>query len=120
MAINLISIVLVATIALGLTILIEWGLSFIFIKNKKDRKVVILAQILTNPALNFLLLLNYNFFKLNDILLLVLLELLIVVIEGLVYKNYFNQKPKINPFLLSIILNAVSFLVGETIQYFLK
>ncbi len=114
---NLINIVLAAVIALGLTILIEWGLSFIFIKNKKDKKVVILAQVLTNPALNFLLLLNYNFFSLDQNLLLAILEILVVIIEAIVYKQYFSNKVKINSFLLSLILNATSFTIGLAIQF---
>lgn len=113
---NLISTILSFAFALSLTIVIEWGLSFIFLKQKSDRKVVILAQILTNPALNLLLLLNYNFFKFNNVLLLALLEFLVVIIEGLIYKNYFNKKPKINPFLLSLLLNVASFSLGQLLS----
>ena len=114
---SLISIVLSFIFALSLTILIEWGLSFIFLKNKKDREVVILAQILTNPALNFLLFLNYNFIGFNQNLLLAIFEILTVIIEAIVYRQYINNKAKINPFLLSSLLNFASLSLGLFLKW---
>lgn len=109
---SLISIIL----SLSLTILIEWGLSFIFLKNKKDRKVVILAQIITNPTLNFVLLLNAYFFGANYYLLLSILEIAIIIIEAIIYKNYLSKKVKVNPSLLSLLLNTASLSIGLLIQ----
>lgn len=109
---SLISIIL----SLSLTILIEWGLSFIFLKNKKDRKVIILAQIITNPTLNFVLLLNAYFFGVNYYLLLGILEISIIIIEAIIYKNYLSKKVKVNPSLLSLLLNTASLSIGLLIQ----
>ena len=109
---SLISIIL----SLSLTILIEWGLSFIFLKNKKDQKVVILAQIITNPTLNFVLLLNAYFFGANYYLLLGILEISIIIIEAIIYKNYLSKKVKVNPSLLSLLLNTASLSIGLLIQ----
>lgn len=109
---SLISIIL----SLSLTILIEWGLSFIFLKNKKDRKVVILAQIITNPTLNFVLLLNAYFFGANYYFLLGILEISVIIIETAIYKNYLSKKAKIKPSLLSLLLNTTSLSIGLLIQ----
>lgn len=113
---NLINTILSFVFALSLTIIIEWGLSRMFLKSKSDRKVVILAQIITNPALNLILFLNYNFFSINRILLLTILETIVVIVETLIYKNYFSKKGKVNPFLLSLILNTASVLIGLGIE----
>lgn len=115
---NLISIVISFVFALSLTILVEWGLSFIFLKRKEDRKAVILAQILTNPALNFLLFLNYNFFTLNQNLLLAFLEISAVTIEAIVYKKCLSENTKIGSVLLSLLLNFASFAIGYLITIF--
>jgi hypothetical protein len=112
---NLISIVFSFIFALSLTILVEWGLSFIFLKRKEDRKVVILAQILTNPALNFLLFLNYNFFTLNQNLLLAFLEISAVTVETIVYKKCLSENTKIGSVLFSLLLNIASFAIGYLI-----
>ena len=93
---SLISIIL----SLSLTILIEWGLSFIFLKNKKDQKVVILAQIITNPTLNFVLLLNAYFFGANYYLLLGILEISVIIIETAIpTQRKFCAKKVIPPFM---------------------
>ncbi len=109
---SLISTNLLFIFALSLTIIIEWGLSFIFLKQKNDRKVVILAQILTNPALNLLLFLNNVFFKFNSYILLGILEISVTIIEAIVYKKYLSEETKTNPLILSLLLNFASLSVG--------
>lgn len=109
---SLISTILLFVFALSLTIIIEWGLSFIFLKQKSDRKVVILAQILTNPALNLLLFLNNVFFKFNSYILLGILEISVTIIEAIVYKKYLSKETKTSPLLLSLLLNFASLSVG--------
>ena len=48
---------------------------------------------------------------------LIFLEIFVVFIEGFVYSKTLKYK-KINWFLLSLILNVASFLIGEVINYF--
>ena len=54
---------------------------------------------------------NYN----TCIITLIILEILTVIVEGYTYKKVFEYK-KINPFLVSLILNASSYLIGELIN----
>ena len=115
MATNLTSLFASFIIALGLTILIEWGLSWFFVRHKNDRRIVILTQCVTNPLLNLLILLNNYFDVLDAAILLAILETLIVISEAIIYKKTFHKKAKLEPFWLSLVLNTTSFTVGETV-----
>lgn len=99
------------------TIIIEIIVAIILnIKDRKDLINVILVNVLTNPlvvSLPIFILYKYN--KIYSNVLFIILELLTLVIEGVIYKNYFNFK-KINPFLISLILNGSSYFVGEIIN----
>ena len=105
--------------ALALTILIEWGLSFLFLRSKTDRWLVVLVQCLTNPALNVLLLINDYFELLNKMILIIILELCVVIIEAVIYKKG-HVSTRINPFLLSLFLNSVSACTGLLIYQFVN
>ena len=106
-------------LALGLTILIEWGFSYKFIGDKHDRKLVILAQCLTNPAFNLLLLITSVILRTHNSLLLILFfETLVVITEGLIYKSGFKNKT-IKPFLLSFSLNVASLIIGYIVSFML-
>lgn len=101
---------------LFLTIILELVLSLILGLRKKDLIYVILVNVLTNPLLNSLCTLVYvKYFYKGFIISIVILEILAFLVEGLIYKKVLNYK-KINPILLSLILNLFSFIVGLVIN----
>lgn len=103
--------------AVILTVIIEICASFIIgIRNKKDLLNIILVNIMTNPLVNFIVIfLNFYFGIFSRNVGLVILEILAVIVEGFVYKKYLNFK-KINPYVLSLILNCSSYFIGEIIN----
>lgn len=103
--------------AVILTVIIETCVSFIIgIINKKDLLNIILVNIMTNPSVNSItIFLNFYFGVFSRNVGLVILEILAVISEGFVYKKYLNFK-KINPYVLSLILNSSSYFIGEIIN----
>ena len=103
--------------AVILTVIIETCVSFIIgIKNKKDLLNIILVNIMTNPLVNSItIFLNFYFGIFSRNVGLVILEILALISEGFVYKKYLNFK-KINPYVLSLILNCSSYFIGEIIN----
>ena len=99
------------------TIIIEVLVAIILkIKNKKDLINVVLVNILTNPlvvSIPILVLVKYGYSARMKCLL--LLEILTVITEGLIYLRLFNYR-KINPFIVSLILNLSSYFIGDIIN----
>lgn len=106
----------VMVISLTCTLIIEVGLSFILCYRGKDLLNVLLVNILTNPLLNSsIVAINvYYGLKARNISLYIF-EVLIVIIEGFIYQKYLNNK-KINGYILSLILNIASFVLGSLIN----
>ncbi len=107
-------------ISLGLTIVIELTISFIIgVRNKEDLKVVLWANIFTNPIVvyiaNCVKLLN-NSFIYNIIV--IIMEITVVIVEFILYKKYLEYKRK-SPLLISIINNVISFSSGIIISKFI-
>jgi len=102
---------------LSLTIMIELIIAIIFgIRDKKDIYLVILAQVLTNPVV----VLTTTFASLKFsytvyIIIVAIMELLAIIVEGLLYKNYL-KKQTINPFAFALFLNMISFIMGFVIS----
>lgn len=96
-----------------LTILIETVFAFILgIRKKKDYINIILVNVLTNPLVASLTFACNIFCGLNARNVLeMILEILVVITEGIVYYKYFNYK-KINPFIVAILLNMMSYGLG--------
>lgn len=96
-----------------LTLIIELFFAWVFrIKDKKDFFNIMLANIITNPIVVILphyISFNYGF-KLYDVIL-IILEILAVIVEGVIYQKYLKYK-KINPYLLSLLLNLLSYFIG--------
>ena len=97
--------------ALILTLIIE--LSILFILRFKDYKLYILSSIIniiTNLSLNFYL--ENTIFKTLTIyvIVVIILEITVLFIETLLYMIYFKKFKK--SFLISLLLNASSFLLG--------
>lgn len=98
--------------ALVTTILLELVLALILgIRSKKDILNIILVNVMTNPIVVSvsIAILFYFGLKIRNISL-IFLELFAVLSEGFIYKNL--EYKKINPFILSLILNACSFFIG--------
>ena len=101
--------------ALLLTVLIETLIAFLIGYRKKDLLNVVLVNIMTNPIVFIVpvyINIKYGIIYRNVVLL--ILEILTIFIEGLIYYKYFSSK-KINPFILSILLNLSSYLLGVII-----
>ena len=117
MIINELPIVMIKCLLITIIIEIIFAL-LLKIRDKKDILNILLVNIVTNPlVVSVPVLFNvvYGLFERNICLL--ILEILAVLLEGIVYKKYLNFK-KINPFILSILLNLSSYLVGEIINNF--
>lgn len=107
-------------ISLLCTIVIEVIFGFAFgIRKKRDLLNIILVNILTNPllvSLTFSINILYGlriYYKF-----LIMLEILVVLVEGLVYKKNLEFR-KINVFVFSLILNCCSYFLGTLINNFL-
>ena len=102
--------------SLIITLIIELVIAFILYYRKKDLINVLLVNILTNPLLNgIVILINYYFgLKWRNISL-IILEIIVFLIEGMIYQKYL-EKRKINGYLLSLILNLSSFVIGLLIN----
>lgn len=103
--------------SLVLTIIIELILGLILgIRDKKDIINLILVNVITNPMVVMIQTLLLKYFGHNvEIIGIIILEVLAVLVEGLIYKKVLKYK-KINPILLSLILNVTSFFIGELIN----
>ena len=103
-----------------LTILIELTLALILgIRDKKDIINVILVNVITNPVVVMSQILLYLRFGYKiEIIGVAILEILVVPVEGLIYKKVLKYN-KINPILLSLILNASSLIIGGFINTFI-
>ncbi len=103
---------LLTTIAVELIIALLLG-----IKNKVDLINIILVNILTNPVVVVIpMYFNLQYGIVGRNICLYILEILAVIVEGFIYFKYFDYK-KINPFLISLILNVCSYLVGVASNY---
>ena len=99
------------------TIIIEVLVALLLkIKDKKDILNIILVNVMTNPivvTIPILMLVLYGYKA--RIISLIILEVLTVIVEGLIYFKVFKYK-KINPLLVSLILNISSYFIGEIIN----
>ncbi len=111
--INRLPFLLIMFICLISTIIVELLISLLLgIRNKRDILNIVLANCLTNPLVVSItnivnVYIGYN----ESYIVLYILELLVVIVEGLLYKKYLIYK-KINPFIISLILNLCSYLFG--------
>ena len=100
-----------------ITTIVEVILALIMGYRKRDLIYVLLVNILTNPLVNsFTILANvYYGLKYRNITLLIL-EILAFLVEGLIYSKYL-EKRKMNGYLLSLILNIASYVIGVLVNY---
>ncbi len=101
-------------ISLFLTIIIEIFFAFSFkVRKKKDFINIILVNIITNPLVVIVSLyvgLRWGLTIRN--IALVIMEISVCLLEGFFYYQYLDYQ-KINPFLLSFLLNSLSYFLGE-------
>lgn len=100
-----------------LTVLFECGTAFVIgAKNKKDLLNILLVNVLTNPLVVIsVVIVNMYFGSRTAVIYEYIAEVAVVLVEGLIYRKTLNFK-KLNPFLLSLILNGVSYLTGEILN----
>ncbi len=100
-----------------ITLIIECSVAFILKYRKKDLLNVLLVNILTNPIVTTIpVYFNVKYGVTSRNICLIVLELLVLIFEGFIYNKHITNR-KINPYLLSLILNASSYLIGEVINY---
>ena len=102
-----------------LTVIVECSAALIIgIRNRFDLINVALVNLLTNPAVVVSTFLTGFFLGTKArIVSVIIAECFAVVIEALIYRKTLEFK-KINPFLLSLILNGISYGTGLIINLF--
>lgn len=100
-----------------LTIVIELIVGLILsIRNKKDIFSIIIVNVITNP----IVVLSQSILRIKtnytiEVIGIIILEILVVLVEGLIYKKVLKYK-ELNPFIFSLLLNSSSFFIGELIN----
>ncbi len=114
---NLNSLPIIMIRCLLLTIIIELIVALILgVRDKKDIINVILVNVITNPVVVVSQTLLYIKFGYTiEMIGIGILEVVVVIVEGLIYKKVLKYN-KLNPILLSLLLNATSFFIGELIN----
>ena len=105
-------------VSLILTLALETGF-FLLIgrRNKKDLLLVVLANIITNPAVVLLYWLAVLYTDWNHAIIKMPLEIFAVLTEGYYYGRY--GKDFKHPYLFSVAANAFSFGIGFIFQKFI-
>lgn len=113
---NINELPLIMLICLSSTIVIELIMSLLLgIRNKKDILNVILVNIMTNPlVVSILMYITYNRLF-NTTISIIILEILVILTEGFTYKKVLTFD-KINPYVLSLILNISSYFIGRLLN----
>ncbi len=113
---NINELPLIMLICLSSTIVIELIMSLLLgMRNKKDILNVILVNIMTNPlVVSILMYITYNRLF-NTTISIIILEILVILTEGFTYKKVLTFD-KINPYVLSLILNISSYFIGELLN----
>lgn len=116
MSMNINELPLIMLICLSSTIVIELIMSLLLgIRNKKDILNVILVNIMTNPlVVSILMYITYNRLF-NTTISIIILEILVILTEGFTYKKVLTFD-KINPYVLSLILNISSYFIGRVLN----
>lgn len=117
------NIIISLIVSLLVTIIIELIVARLFgFRKKHELLVVVLINLITNPVLNYLILLknytatNYQTEALSPFV--VVLEIIIVIIEWLLLRFALNNKST-KLFLFSLVANACSFLMPVILGYLL-
>jgi hypothetical protein len=99
-------------LAFLLTLSLEGGVAYLLgLRTGKEMLVVAMANVITHPVLNYLLLLLTSLGFDVSRTLIVILEILVVVAEWQILLYVFSS-PKWRFFMTSLLANATSFLIG--------
>lgn len=106
--------------ALALTVVIEAVFAYVCgVRTGHGQLIVLLSNVITNPLLNAVLTLVSFYLSLALYYwFLVPLEIVVVLAEGRIYQT--TLRPKLQPYLLSFLLNAASFFLGMAIKHFIS
>ena len=97
-------------LSLSVTLVLEMALAYLLSCRKKDLILVLLVNVTTNPPL--VLFLNiFSRYQSPPWYLILNLEIAVVLIEWLLYRKRLEEN-KIPAFLLSLILNTISYTGG--------
>ena len=113
---NINELPLIMLICVSSTIVIELIMSLLLgIRNKKDILNVILVNIMTNPLVVSILMYITYYRLFNTTISIIILEILVILTEGFTYKKVLTFD-KINPYVLSLILNISSYFIGRVLN----
>lgn len=102
---------------LVITIVAECTLATVFKFKIKDLIIVLLVNVLTNPLLvSITFSVGIFYGNVPRSITTLIMEILAVLCEGVIYKKVLIER-KINPYLLSLILNLSSYLTSGLINY---
>ncbi len=109
-------IIITLIVCLILTLVLEEVTALIVgVRKGFDLTVILFSNLLTNPVVVFSGILLASFTKIPRPVYVIVLELAAFITEALIYRKLlFTKKP--SPFLLSLILNSVSFFAGTTLS----
>ena len=97
---------------LMLTILIEALVARAFLSSRNDLKIVALAQCVTNPIVNLIIVLC-RYLQVPAITVLIVgLEVMAVIAEALIYQKCFSEGNKNKSVCLSLVANMAAFATG--------
>ena len=99
-------------VPLVLTVVIEVLVARAFFNSHYDLKIVALAQCITNPIVNLVLMMCTHFGMVEFILTMIGLEIGAIVAEALIYRKYLSEKNQNKAWVLSIVANIVAFVTG--------
>lgn len=110
-------------ISLGLTLVIEILVALLWKwKSKRQILLVVLTNILTNPAAVLLVWLGKNYLGIDkDIFLQIFVEVLVVSAEAWIYFLFSKEEAWVlpKPIGYAVIANGVSWFSGVVLQYFI-
>lgn len=109
-------IILTLIVCLILTLVLEEITALIVgVRKGFDLTVILFSNLLTNPVVVFSGMLLASFTNIPRPVYIIVLELAAFITEALIYRKLlFTKRP--SPFLLSLILNSVSFFAGTTLS----
>ena len=102
-------------VSLALTLLIEGGIAFLARRRGRALRVVLLVNLLTNPAVVFFVLWGRSAGWPHMALWTALAELAAFAAEGAVYRSWREDFP--HPWRFSLLLNGLSFGIGLLLSY---
>lgn len=100
-----------------ITIVVECLIATILKVKIKDLIIVLLVNVLTNPLLvSITFSIGIFYGNIPRVIITLILEILVVIVEGFIYKRNLIEN-KVNPYLLALLLNISSYLIGGLINY---